>query len=105
MIEGYLSTQNYEQFQIKTDSGEILLEFEGAGKANKALPGDLVRWSTETGSCVCLKRASHKSIVGVLELNSKTKYGMTSRGAPLYLSLHPSKKAIHSSLLVPQNVM
>jgi exoribonuclease R len=91
MLEGYLYTQNYEQFQIRADSGEILLEFEGAGKANKTLPGDIVRWSTESSVCVCLKRASHKSIVGVLELNSKTKYGMTSRGAPLYL-FTPFKK-------------
>jgi exoribonuclease R len=84
-MEGRLCTDNYEDFQLKSDSGETLLDFRGAAKANKALPGDLVRWDSEKDMCVCIKRAPHKSIVGVLELNSKTKYGMTSRGAPLYL--------------------
>ena len=91
MFEGTLYTQNYAQFQIKSESGEILIEFEGAGKANKALPGDIVRWDPNTYICSSILRNNHKSIVGVLELNSKTKYGMTSRGAPLYL-FAPFKK-------------
>jgi exoribonuclease R len=85
MIKGHLYTKDYVRFQIKSTSDETLLEFEGAGKANKALPGDHVLWNSETSTCTCLKRANHTSIVGSLELNSKTKYGMTSRGAPLYL--------------------
>lgn len=90
-MEGRLCTENYEDFQVKSESGEILLDFRGAAKANKALPGDLVRWDSEKNTCTCINRTSHKNIVGVLELNSKTKYGMTSRGAPLYL-FTPFKK-------------
>ncbi len=70
-------TKNYEDFVIKTDSGEIA--FRGA--AGGALPGDTVVWDN---CCKLVSRIQH-IVVGTLELNSKTRYGMTARGVPLFL--------------------
>ena len=71
-----LKTKDYCRFSI----GDFT--FNGAKFANKALPGDIVEWD---GNCNLIKRNKHLLIVGTLELNSKTKYGMTKRGYPMYL--------------------
>ena len=83
--EGILETKNYTDFQIRSDTGDVLLEFQGAAKASKALPGDRVEWSIAESKCRLVSRVKQPVIAGTLELNSKTKYGMTSRGSPLYL--------------------
>ena len=70
-----LQTKDYVNFTIGN------YEFKGARSAGKALPGDIVVWDN---CCVLLERIKH-TIVGTLELNSKTKYGMTKRGYPMYL--------------------
>lgn len=90
--EGILETKNYVDFQIRSDSGEIVLEFQGASKAAKAFPGDHVEWIQTQGKCALLSRVKQPVLAGTLELNSKTKYGMTSRGSPLYLFV-PFNKA------------
>jgi exoribonuclease R len=82
-----LLTTNYKTFTVEpegSDSPEI--HFEGHSHANHCLPGDTVNW---TGSnCELVRRAKHRFIPGVLELNSKYIYGHTSKGAKIYL-FHP----------------
>ncbi|NBO71885.1 MAG: RNB domain-containing ribonuclease [Bacteroidetes bacterium] len=73
-----LHTKDYKHFRV----GNV--EFEGATAAAKALPGDQVR--VENGRVVeIVERASHKHIVGTLELASKYRYGMTTKNHPIYL--------------------
>ena len=82
-IYGILQTKNYEQFQILDDFGTPIHTFEGAKLANKCLPGDHICW--RENKCHLELRDAHPQIVGTIELNSKTKYGLTSRGIPIYL--------------------
>ncbi len=84
-MEGVLETTNYTTFRIRNDEGHCCIEFSGANKAHNALHGDRVSWNMERQECVLLGRTQHPILAGKLELNSKTKYGMTSRGSPLYL--------------------
>lgn len=82
-IYGILQTKNYEQFQILNDFGIPIHTFEGAKLANKCLPGDHVCWKDD--KCYLELRDAHPPIVGTIELTSKSKYGLTSRGIPIYL--------------------
>jgi exoribonuclease R len=84
MATGFLRTKDYSCFQITTVNNDLVAEFQGNELAGKALPGDMVEW-TPQGKCKLLMRTKHYPLVGILELASKTKYGMTSRGAPMYL--------------------
>ena len=83
-MEGNLVTKDYKHFEVVDDLGKTLLVFEGAANANKALPGDAVRLESD-GKVSILARAPPLLIAGTLELNSKTTYGMTKQGHPLYL--------------------
>jgi len=83
MDSGILTTKNYQDFIIKTESGGQI-PFRGAAVAARALPGDKVVWFAEKSVCAMVQRSSH-ILVGTLELNSKTRYGMTSRGTPMFL--------------------
>ena len=87
-----LCTKNYREFGVIDTENcfKTLHSFEGALLANKCLPGDTVQFSENKISLV--KRADHKNIVGVIELTSKYRYGMTSRGVPLYLFIPNQKK-------------
>jgi exoribonuclease R len=78
-----LQTKNYKDFVIVDENDNIIKEFSGARLANKALPGDKVE-ITETG-CKLIERVEHPMLAGVIELNSKTKYGFTSHNKPIYL--------------------
>lgn len=89
--EGILYTSDYMDFTVQTQNGQPVCEFVGAKAAGKALPGDLVSWSSDKQSCQIISRIKHWPLVGILELTSKTKYGMTSRGVPIYL-FTPSRK-------------
>ena len=82
-----LHTKDYLNFQILDDAGVCIREFHGIKSIKGVLPGDEV---SEEG--MLIKRATHPSIVGVLHLTSKVKYGMTSRHIPLYL-FEPLNKA------------
>jgi len=83
-MEGNLVTKDYKHFEVVDDLGKTLFTFEGAANANKALPGDAVRLESD-GKVSVLARAPSLLIAGTLELNSKTTYGMTKQGHPLYL--------------------
>ncbi len=80
MESGILTSKRYEQFGIKGTA----ITWQGACAAGRALPGDKVVWLPEKGAANFIERAEH-ILVGTLELNSKTRYGMTSRGVPLFL--------------------
>ena len=82
-IYGILQTKNYEQFQILDDFGKTIHTFDGAKLAGKCLPGDHVCWKDE--KCNLELRDAHPPIIGTIELTSKSKYGLTSRGIPIYL--------------------
>jgi exoribonuclease R len=88
----FLRTKNYTHFEIVNDTTyEILHAFEGAQQANKALPGDEVVLDASK-NITLVARAPHPVLAGYLELNSKTTYGLTKKGMPLYLfvPLNPS---------------
>lgn len=78
-----LCTKNYKDFTIVDENDVAVKSFSGAKLANKALPGDKVE-PTETG-CKLVERANHPMLAGLIELNSKTKYGFTSRNKPIFL--------------------
>jgi exoribonuclease R len=82
-ISGILQTKNYSDFIILSDCGNELHKFTGAKLANKCLPGDHVNWDGE--KCQLELRDEHPPIVGTLELTNKSRYGLTSRGIPIYL--------------------
>jgi exoribonuclease R len=84
-MSGILKTKDYCNFEIQSASGNIVLSFQGALKAGKAFHGDWVSRDEATECCKLIKRERQYPIVGILELASKTKYGMTSRGSPIYL--------------------
>jgi exoribonuclease R len=75
-----LETKNYKEFKIND------ISFDDFHQANRCLPGDTVTW--DGSKCNLVKRANHRTLVGVLELNSKYLYGHTSRNVPIYL-FHP----------------
>ncbi len=83
MISGFLDTQDYIHFRIVDTRGETLHTFVGASSAIPCLPGDTCQWSGE--HCVLISRKKHTNLVGNLHLQSKYRYGMTSRGVPIYL--------------------
>jgi exoribonuclease R len=82
-LVGILRTKNYTQFQL-VDHADTVYDLECL-TVDKALPGDTIAYDPETKVCRLQKRAKHYPIVGTIELTSKTKYGFTSRGTPMYL--------------------
>jgi len=82
-IQGILQTKDYNKFIILSDIGNELHRFTGAKLANKCLPGDHITWVNE--KCKLELRDEHPLIVGTLELTNKSKFGITSRGIPIYL--------------------
>lgn len=86
-IQGELQTRDYHLFQVGPGdgTGPDTIVFEGAQRAARAFPGDTVLWDSEKGVCELVTRAPGTLfLVGLLELAGKTRYGMTSRGAPLF---------------------
>lgn len=81
---GILQTQDYQSFEIRSDTGHLLRTFSGAKVANQCLPGDHVRWNPE-GKCELELRDEHPLLVGTLHLTQPARYGFTSRKVPLYL--------------------
>ena len=77
-----LETKNYKQFHI-SDSN---ISFDDYHQANHCLNGDTVEWINN--KCVLKERGEHRTLVGILELNSKYRYGHTGRNIPIYL-FHP----------------
>jgi exoribonuclease R len=92
---GVLKTRDYRIFTIinTDDNGESSknVAFEGASNAAQAFHNDTVEWIEGEDGCnsakvirVISRAESSRFHVGTLELNSKTRYGMTSRGALLF---------------------
>ena len=80
----FLHTKNYKDFEIReTSTNATIKQFSGARNAGKALPGDIVNPTTE--GCELSNRINHHVIAGLLELNSKVRYGFSSRNTPIYL--------------------
>ena len=79
----YLHTKNYKDFEVRDITGSIIKGFSGAKNASKALPGDIVE--VDEAGCKLIKRNQTTPIAGLLELNSKTKYGFTGKHHPMYL--------------------
>ena len=92
-IRGILQTKNYSDFIILSDGGDEIHRFSGAKLANKCLPGDHVFWNE--GKCHLELHDSHPPIVGTVELVNKSKYGLTSRGIPIYLFTPYNKSYPH----------
>jgi len=92
-IRGILQTKNYSDFIILNDGGDEILRFSGAKLANKCLPGDHIFWNE--GKCHLELHDSHPPIVGTVELVNKSKYGLTSRGIPIYLFTPYNKSYPH----------
>ena len=82
-IQGILQSKDYSEFIILSDTGDELHRFSGAKIANKCLPGDHIIWTNE--KCQLELRDEYPLIVGTLELTNKSKFGITSRGIPIYL--------------------
>ncbi len=99
-----LATDDYEHFRVQTEEGSVVREFDGAAAAARAFPGDEVRL-VEGGGGSQVELAAHSGgmhgrryatvelvrraasklfLVGTLELNSKSRYGITSRGVLRY---------------------
>jgi exoribonuclease R len=88
----FLRTKNYKQFEVVDETTDTVLHtFEGAFNANRALPGDEVTLDASK-NVILGTRAPHLPLAGYLELNSKTTYGLTKKGMPLFLfvPLNPS---------------
>jgi len=85
-MEYILETKDYKKFllikKIKEDYDEPTV-FEDASLANGCFNGDTVSW--DSNGCRLIKRGEHPILAGILELNSKIKYGITSRGNPMFL--------------------
>ena len=83
MTSKMLKTKNYRDFQVVDTQGQPTKSFSGAKLANKCLPNDEVDLQ-DTG-CVLKQRSTHPVLAGLVELNSKVRYGFTSRNIPIYL--------------------
>jgi exoribonuclease R len=92
-IQGILQTKDYTNFIILSDTGDELLQFSGAKLANKCLPGDHVQWDGE--KCKLELRDEHPPIIGTLEFTNKSRYGLTSKGIPIYLFTPYNKSYPH----------
>jgi exoribonuclease R len=92
-IQGILQTKDYNEFIILSDTGNELHRFTGGRLANKCLPGDHVAWVNN--KCQLELRDEHPPIVGTLELTNKSKYGLTTRGIPIYLFTPYNKSYPH----------
>jgi exoribonuclease R len=89
-----LCTTNYHDFEIvqhnATGCGSIaspavIQTFTGPAAASRALPGDYVEWDAVAASCTLINRTVHPPLTGLLDVCSKTIYGMTSRHVPIFL--------------------
>jgi len=91
VTQGTLLSKNYTQFTIVNADGSVLASFDGAKAAGHCMPYDIV---TYDGKACTLNKARYTPlrIAGTLVLNSKVRYGQTSRGVPLYL-FHPENPA------------
>ena len=82
-----LYTKDYVTFKFIDVNGESVKECHGIEHIDHALPGDDVSLD---GSLI--RRTDHPPLVGIIHFASKIKYGITSKGVPIYL-FEPIHKA------------
>jgi exoribonuclease R len=82
-----LTTKNYRTFTILDKEGVVFERLASPQKLWHCLPGDTIRYDAYGDRWIPVARAKHPLLPGRLELASPTKYGMTSRGNPMYLFL------------------
>jgi exoribonuclease R len=92
-IQGILQTKDYNTFEIYSDIGTLLHTFVGAKLANKCMPGDHVEWKDD--KCMLELRDEYPKIIGTIEYTNKSKYGITTRGLPMYLFTPYNKSYPH----------
>lgn len=80
-----LQTTNYQAFEIHAFTTEVIHSFTGPERAGRALPGDFVEWMPAEERCALINRTVHPPLTGLLDVCSKTIYGMTSRHVPIFL--------------------
>ena len=84
IFTGILQTSEYNYFQIVSpDSNEVLASNIPWVSISRALHGDRVE-SIDKITWNLSSRSEHPILAGTIELTSKYKYGMTSRGSPIY---------------------
>lgn len=86
----YVHTPDYRIFKLEdVDTGALGPSFEDAKLFNGILNGDLVSVNDDKDLPIDLvSRGRHPVLAGILVLNSKVLYGLTSRNVPIYL-FHP----------------
>jgi exoribonuclease R len=84
-LKGILQTKDYINFNLIQSDDSIIKIQTGIEAIAGCLPGDLIQFQEESGCFQVINRAIHKNLVGILELTSKTRYGLTSRGHSKYL--------------------
>ena len=83
-VTGTLISKGYTHFSIVDQDGVPLGAWSGATAAGHCMPYDTVSYN-ETKCTLIKARYTPLRLTGTLILNSKVRYGQTSRGVPLYL--------------------
>ena len=81
-----VQTKNYKIFSIHSSNGTCIETITNE-RVKYCLPGDTVVLNSQTNCYMIVSRAKYPLLAGYLELTSKTKYGMTKKGHPMYLFL------------------
>ena len=82
---GTLYTKDFRTFTI-VDCEENDIVITDIQKIRPCMPYDTVSYNEETGVLTLVEPTDlHQRLTGTLELTSKTRYGQSSRGVPLYL--------------------
>lgn len=82
---GILQTKDYINFHLAQSNGQLLQIPEGIKVLSGCLPGDEIKFDSESKCYKVIHSANHNKLIGILELTSKTRYGITSRGYSKYL--------------------
>lgn len=85
--EYLLTTNNYRTISLLGADGTEAERLTSSQKLWHCLPGDTITYDAYGDRWIPTARAKYPPLVGRLELASTTKYGMTSRGNPMYLFL------------------
>lgn len=79
--------KNSRNYTIVDQDGTVVETTHDARRIPFCLPGDSVIYDHKNEVYTLVERAKYPFLAGRLELASKTKYGMTKRGYPMYLFL------------------
>jgi hypothetical protein len=77
---GYV--ESLDQYFVNDGFTEYI---ENPVAADRALPGDYVEFDIKSQTCTLVRRTAHPALAGILDVCSKTIYGLTSRHVPIYL--------------------